>query len=287
MTATSHVGRLSLDFKNNNGAQPYVFIQATRADWEGSITIDPKKWEIYGSNPERQDSDLGPDKAAKFNGYFVSRFSEQFESTGITLGKDVQKDPTHHHTGKNLGAYVKFSKDSKNIEVRTAVSFVSVEQARKNLDLEAPDGSKFGDAVETVKKAWLEKLGRVTIDSVEKTDKDHDPLTIWYTGLFHALQYPNDYSEPFETIDGKKRIFYNGYKDTVEEDTDSYYQSWSLWDTYRAEHSLLTIFAPERVNSMMNSLLRIFKSSGRLPMWANLVGKLRRGCGALFSAVLM
>jgi len=42
-------------------------------------------------------------------------------------------------------------------------------------------------------------------------------------------------------------------------------------DTFRAEHSLLTLFAPERVNSMMRSLLRIYDYSGRLPMWANIV----------------
>lgn len=41
-------------------------------------------------------------------------------------------------------------------------------------------------------------------------------------------------------------------------DNDSYYQSWSIWDTYRAEHTLLTFFAPERVNGMMRTLLRIF-----------------------------
>jgi predicted alpha-1,2-mannosidase len=42
-------------------------------------------------------------------------------------------------------------------------------------------------------------------------------------------------------------------------------------DTFRAEHSLLTLLAPERINSMMRSLLHIYDWSGRLPMWANIV----------------
>src|SRR5690606_36978580 len=96
----------------------------------------------------------------------------------------------------------------------------------------------------------------------------HDPRTIFYTALFHGLQYPNDYSEP--AGDGLTR-YYSGYTDSVHEDTEPYYQSWSIWDTFRAEHSLLTIFAPEHVNPMMRSLLKIYEWCGRLPIWANMV----------------
>lgn len=67
------------------------------------------------------------------------------------------------------------------------------------------------------------------------------------------------------------RTFYSGYTDSVHQCHDSYYQSWSIWDTFRAEHSILTLFAPERVNGMMRTLTRIFEWSGRLPMWANMV----------------
>lgn len=173
--------------------------------------------------------------------------------------------------GNFTGAYVKFAKNTTRVEVRTGVSYVSVEQARKNLDLEIPDGKSFEDTVEGVKSSWLDKIGRVTIDGVNDTDSDHDPRTIWYTGLFHALQYPSDFSEPTSYEDNAPRVFYSGYTDSVHADNDSYYQSWSIWDTYRAEHSLLTLLAPERVNCMMRSLLRIFDWSGWLPIWANLV----------------
>lgn len=157
------------------------------------------------------------------------------------------------------------------VEVRTGVSYVSVEQARKNLDIQIPDDATFESTVENVKQEWLEKLGRITIDGVNDTDPDHDPRTIWYTGLFHALQYPSDFSEPTSKDKDGTRVFYSGYTDQVYRQNDSYYQSWSIWDTYRAEHSILTLFAPERVNSMMRSLLRIFDWSGWLPMWANMV----------------
>ncbi|OTB00523.1 glycoside hydrolase family 92 protein [Hypoxylon sp. CI-4A] len=276
MSASAHTGHLRFDFEdtsnglNDKSVQPYILIQVTRQNWTGQVQVDPEKGEISGSNPQRQDYRLGPDKPASFSGYFISRFSQPFSSYGISLGGNIS-DGTLSASGELLGAYVKFSEGTKRVEVRTAVSFISVEQARRNLDVEIPDEASFEDTVEHAKTAWLEKLGRVTIEGVNSTDTEHDPRTIWYTGLFHALQYPNDFSEPTSTDPGSTRTFYSGYTDSVHESNDSYYQSWSIWDTYRAEHSLLTLFAPERVNSMMRSLLQIFDWTGRLPMWANMV----------------
>lgn len=276
MSGNAHTSYLRLDFEQGgstaieNDLQPYVFVQVSRQNWTGKVQIDPQNREIAGSNPQRQDYRLGPDKPASFRGYFVSRFSEPFESYGTTLGGDISHGAVRA-TGETLGAYVRFRSDTKRVEVRTGVSFVSVEQARKNLDIEVPDGTSFEDTVEHVKSNWLEKLGRVTIEGVNSTSADHDPRTIRYTGLFHALQYPSDFSEPTSSHARCTRKFYNGYTDSVQQTNDSYYQSWSIWDTYRAEHSLLTLFAPERVNGMMRSLLQIFDWTGRLPMWANMV----------------
>ncbi|RMX77139.1 hypothetical protein D0869_10108 [Hortaea werneckii] len=277
LTATSHVGVLRFDFsevcsRDNDKAStkpPYVFTQATRQNWTGSINIDPDKQEINGNNPQRQDYALGPSRAPGFSGYFVSHFSEPFETYGIAHGKQMLHGSTSGKGG-DLGAYVTFTNSTKQVEVRTAVSFVSVEQARQNLDFEVPDETTFQQVVDSVKQAWLDKLGRVKIEGANETDAEHDQRTVWYTGLFHALQYPNDFSEPL-TRDATRKTFYSGYTDSVHTSNDSYYQSWSIWDTYRAEHSLLTLFAPERVNSMMRSLLRIYKWAGWLPMWANIV----------------
>ena len=269
MTATSHVGYLRLNFANAGGT-PHVFVQATRQNWTGDVNIDLAKQEISGSNPQRQDYALGPLHAPGFRGYFVSRFSQPFASYGTACGAELREGATKG-TGEHLGAYAIFDKDVKDVEVRTGVSFVSIEQARRNLDLEAPESVSFEHAVNSLKSAWLDKIGRVTIEGFKHTDAAHDPRAIWYTGLFHALQYPSDFSEPLTSDPDGPRTFYSGYTDSVHEDTDAYYQSWSIWDTFRAESSTLTLFAPERVNSMMRSLLRIFEWSGRLPMWANVV----------------
>ncbi|KAF2213353.1 glycoside hydrolase family 92 protein [Cercospora zeae-maydis SCOH1-5] len=278
ITATDHVGRMLIDFGDAEErlGTPHVFVQGTRKNWTGEITIDRKRQEVYGRNPQRQDYALGPSPAANFNGYFVSRFSKPFVTSTLYQGELEQTGTRGTEDrlslqGEHLGAYLQFSNQERMVEVRTGVSFISVEQARYNLDLEASDTTTFDQAVENLKQAWLEKLGRVTIEGMNTTDSEHDQRTIWYTGLFHALQYPSDFSEKTKGWTGRLRKFYSGYTDRVHLAKDSYYQSWSIWDTFRAEHSLLTIFAPERVNSMMRSLLRIYEWAGRLPMWANVV----------------
>lgn len=274
MTATSHVGLMQLLFENTTSEQPHVFVQATRQNWTGHATIDVDRQEISGSNSQRQDYALGPSRAPGFSGYFVSRFSHPFAAYGTSHGDVLIPDATIGE-GEHLGAYAKFEYEVGTVEIRTGVSFVSVEQARRNLDTEAPFSTTFEELVETLKQAWLEKIGRVTIEGFNETEDAHDPRTIFYTSLFHTLQYPSDFSEPLAGDSDGPRTFYSGYTDSVHTIQDSYYQSWSIWDTFRAQHSLLTLFVPERVNSMMRSLVRIYEMAGRLPMWANMVESVR------------
>jgi putative alpha-1,2-mannosidase len=256
MTASSHVGHLRFQFPQSRqplaSNNPYVFIQATRQNWTGSVSINPESQEVSGSNPQRQDYALGPYRAPGFSGYFVSRFSQPFASFGITYGGSLQANETEG-TGEHLGAWVKFDSSCNEVEVRTGVSFVSIEQARKNLDIEAPSSVSFDDAVETLKEAWLEKLDRVQIEGVNETAAESDQRTIFYTGLFHGLQYPSDFSEPLETIEGGCRTWYEGYTDQVREGEDSYYQSWSIWVSPRyAESVFPDILTSNRTHSAPN-----------------------------------
>ncbi|ETS72943.1 hypothetical protein PFICI_15335 [Pestalotiopsis fici W106-1] len=219
MGATAHVGFLRFDFEDAFGSEglstePYIHVQASHMGWNGDIRIDPGRSEISGSNTERQDYKLGPNRSVSFKGFFISRFSIPFSSFGTTNGGNVTGNSAHISGGFS-GGYVKFPANTTRVEVRTAVSFVSVEQARKNLEFEVPDDMSFEDMIESTKHTWLDKLGRVTIEGVNSTDKEHDPRTIWYTGLYHALQYPNDFSEPLSDETGSAKVYYNGYADSV------------------------------------------------------------------------
>ncbi|WP_394832972.1 GH92 family glycosyl hydrolase [Pendulispora rubella] len=251
LTGTSRVGFLRFDFPK--GPQPHFVLEATRANIIGNVHIDPVKREITGYNPDRQDDKLGPFKAPGFKGYFVARFDAPFESFGTSTGEAL-------HAGENdrtdaaAGAYVRFPAGTRRVQVRMASSLVSVEQARENLDREIPDGRRFESVARATKSAWSEKLDRVDISGA--TD---DELATFYTGMFHALQYPSEASEY-----GR---YYSAYDDKVHEGES--YNSYSIWDTFRAENAFLTLFAPERINGMMTSMLHDYQEGGWLPMWKN------------------
>ena len=85
MRFTFHEDESSTSMKDS----PYVALQVTRDSYLGRVTIDPEAREIFGHNPERQDSNLGPSKAKDFKGYFVARFDQKFESYGTALGSTL------------------------------------------------------------------------------------------------------------------------------------------------------------------------------------------------------
>lgn len=168
-----------------------MFIEATRASVlgsadpsnvtypSGSIALDPAAREISGSNAERQDFIIGPNPARSFSGYFVARFDTPFAAFGTTTAAEEEDDGT----GKVLGGYAVFGREVRTVEVRVGVSFVSVEQARRNLEREVPDGTTLEQTARTTRAAWAEKLDRVRVWGGSR-----EQLVTFYTALFHTLQ---------------------------------------------------------------------------------------------------
>ena len=101
---------------------------------------------------------------------------------------------------------------------------------------------------------WNARLGQVEIEGAS-----NDQLTIFYTGLYHALLYPRLFSE--------QGRYYSAFDDKVHAGVS--YTDYSLWDTFRAEHSLLTLLAPERVGGMVQALLQDYQEGGWMPKWPN------------------
>ncbi|KAF7983020.1 hypothetical protein HWV62_24658 [Athelia sp. TMB] len=264
-SATSRVGHLRFTF--NKTSTPYILVQATRpsiigsADVsnftlpEGTIKIDPSAREITGSNPERQDFIIQPisTPATNWKGYFCARFDADFESWGVANNGTVHAGENEGN-GTMLSGYATFK--ATIVNVRVGVSFISIEQARRNLDSEIPDGKTLEETARDTREAWAEKLDLIQIEGASE-----DELQTFYTGFFHTLQYPYEQDE-----DGQ---YYSGYDDAVHEGKS--YTGYSIWDTYRAEWAWLIFFAPERVPGMIESMLQDYKEGGWLPMWKNII----------------
>ena len=149
----------------------------------GTLTIDPAAREVSGSNPERQNFIVDPNRATTvWSAYFVARFDQDFASYG-TVQNGTLNEGAASGEGGLLSGFVRFKEGTKTVNVRVGVSFISVEQARANLEKEIPDGTDLERTAYRTREAWAEKLDRIQIEGASE-----DQLETFYTGVFHTLQ---------------------------------------------------------------------------------------------------
>ncbi len=243
MTATERCAMLRFRFPSGGVAR--VLVEMSRPGVPGFAAVDQKTGEITGFNPHRMDAHLGPHKLPNFKGYFVVQFRQAPQSAG-TYGLEKED------ASASRGAFAEF-RPGEFVEVRVGTSFLSVDQARANLRQEIPDWNF--DAVRAkLHSAWAEQLGRLEWEGA--TDRERTRL---YTALYHALLYPRIFSEYGH--------YYSAFDDQVH--TGESYTAFSIWDTFRAENSLLTLLAPERIDGMITALLQDFQEGGWMPKWPN------------------
>ena len=144
----------------------------------------------------------------------------------------------------------------EQIEVRMGISYVSMENARLNLEAEQPDGATF-DAIRTAARSrWNADLGRIRVEG--GTD---DQRKVFYTALYHVLIHPNLLND----VNGEYPLMEHSGRVGVT--SGDRYTVFSLWDTYRNVHQLLTLVYPERQVEMVRSMIDISREWGWMPRW--------------------
>lgn len=232
---------------------------------EANIILDLKhrdevldSWiQIVGNNEVRgyrQSKEWADDQRV----YFVIRFSTPFELSKVQTadGSPITANVDGGiMEGKNLKAWFKFGKIKGNkLLVKVGISAVSAAGAVKNLEAEIPDWD-FDKAAKNAYDLWNKELGKIVVEGGTP-----DQMTTFYTTLYHTMVVPNIFSD----VDGRylgmdKKIH------TAEGFTP--YTVFSLWDTYRAWHPLMTIIDTKRTNDYVNTFLSHYKYGGLLPVW--------------------
>ncbi|MEU5693672.1 GH92 family glycosyl hydrolase [Actinosynnema sp. NPDC020468] len=176
--------------------------------------------------------------------YFTTTFDRPFARTGNWGGASG---------GSGLrGQWVSFDGDAP-VTAATALSHVDADGATRNL-AEAR-GVPFDHLRDAARSAWRRELGSV---EVAATGADR---TVFYTALYHVLLQPLTGND----VDGR----YRGFDGRVHRaDGWTYYEYFSLWDTYRAQNPLLALLRPERARDVARSLLAVHEQGGWLPRWA-------------------
>lgn len=192
--------------------------------------------------------------------YFVAEFSKPFLYYGTfdASYKTPESDGSifpykNAEKGDKIGAFVQYhTKENEQILVKVGISYTSIEGARKNLHQEIPNWD-FDAIKNKATETWNKELSKIKIDGATENQKE-----IFATAVYHSLlaQYIT------QDVDGK--FIGADQKIHIAEDYN-YYGSFSCWDTYRTQHPLLTLIAPEHVNDYIKSIVAKVENYGWLP----------------------
>ncbi len=204
--------------------------------------------------------------------YFVAQFSVPAKSFGVwkkpATYKGVEAQWMGYNTktrlmegytkevvGDSIGAYMRYDfKQPTQVEMKIGISYVSIDNARKNLEKETA-GKTFDQLVASTQKEWNQYLSRIEVEGGTEDDK-----TIFYTALYHTLVHPNtlnDANGEYPKMRTRQTLTTLGTRYTV----------FSLWDTYRNLHQLMSLVYPKQQSNMVKSMLQIYDESGWLPKW--------------------
>lgn len=210
---------------------------------------------------------------AVFPMYFVMRINKvpvekgywkkQREMQGVEAEWDIHSGKYKLYTsyfkelsGDDIGAWFTFDNaEGECVEVSIGVSFVSIENARLNLDTEQPEGTTFDSMKLAARNRWNEDLSRIIVEGGTEEQKG-----VFYSALYHSLIHPNilqDVNGEYPQMEGN----------SIMKTDKNRYTVFSLWDTYRNVHQLFTLVYPDRQLDMVNSMIGMYKEHGWLPKW--------------------
>ncbi len=204
--------------------------------------------------------------------YFVAKFSKPADNFGVWKktskyeGVEAQwmgyngktrmmKNTIKTVVGDSIGTYFSYQFDKKEtVEVKIGISYVSIENARENLEKETGNKS-FEDVYKETYEQWNKELSKILVEGGFYQDK-----VIFYTALYHTLIHPNVLND----INGE----YPRIKRTKIGKTEgTRYTVFSLWDTYRNMHPLTSLVYPKQQSDMIKSMLEMYDENGWLPKW--------------------
>ncbi|KAK3292522.1 glycoside hydrolase family 92 protein [Chaetomium fimeti] len=217
----------------------------------GGIQVFPESGRVVGQGT------YGPSfGAGKYAAYFCADFrGAAIRKTGTFKTNEAVEEPKflgsvgagYHMPTGSAGAWLQFEPPANNsLLARVGVSFMSVDQACENAEREIPDWH-FERVESDARKEWREKLGAIEVDATGVSD---ELQTTFWSGLYRTLLSPQNYT-------GENPLWNS---------TEPYYDSfYCIWDSFRAQHPLLTIIDPETQTDMVRALIDIYRHEGKLP----------------------
>lgn len=256
MTGLSRSGIFRFTYDNDGTG--HLVVNPNSDEGEGSIELDLNKREIRGCNPAHRIYQ-GWGEPTGFAGWFVVKLPEDLEiiSSGTFKDDNISTGVNNAGGESGIGVYITF-KTHKNrpITIKAASSFTSIQGALSNLDTEIP-GWDFDMVRNEAAQLWDKRFTHIKVEGGNVEDRAK-----FYGSLYRCSLLPRVVSD----VDASYPKFSQGGKILKMENGD-YYDDFSMWDTYRALHPLLTLIDPQLSGEMMQSLVLKGEQGGWMPIF--------------------
>ncbi|WP_307445737.1 MULTISPECIES: GH92 family glycosyl hydrolase [Chryseobacterium] len=244
LTTTKRVGYHEYTFNNAGTANIILDLNHRDKLLEGEVRIiDPKTVEVF-----RRSSAWATDQ------YIYARI--EFSKPVEISRKEVNGTQDRNvYTGTRLAlAFSAKVKKGEKINVKVAISPTGYEGAGKNMLAEGKSND-FESIRKMAAADWDKELSKIEVKSADK-----NKLTIFYTALYHVFTQPNINMDTDGKYRGRDNKFYmaKGF---------DYYTVFSLWDTFRGAHPLMTLIDRKRTSDFINTFIKQYEQGGKLPVW--------------------
>lgn len=242
LSATEHTGIQKYSFEKGGKNQVLINVDDVLFAWGDPNESRVQEAELVVENEMTLSGFLETNVKVKRKSFFTIQFSKPFMDSRFLEGSKKRKLVVDYQMGS--GEY---------LEVRVAISTVSIEGAKKNLEAES-NGQTFGEIRRNADSLWNSCLSKITIEGTDEQKEN------FYTSIYRVFIQPNNIAD----VDGK----YRGADDQIYTSPNGkFYSTFAFWDTYRAAHPLYTILIPEKIGLFVDAAMAHYDQKGYLPVW--------------------
>ncbi len=251
LTTTERVGLHKYSYKDASNRRVMLDLgHILQANW-GHRVVDNSYTFVNDSTIQGTHHTSG--WAAKHLVSYQIQFSEAPTSTTRYIDQKKQNLIKSESTESDLKFHFKFKDSNKPLYVKVAISMVSPEGAARNMAAELKDFD-FERVRNKSNEIWNDALSSIEIKSGED-----DVMRNFYTALYHTMIAPCRYQD----VDGS----YMGMDKKIYKSSKPFYTIFSMWDTFRTLHPLMTIIEPELSVTWGDNLVEAYEHAGILPRW--------------------
>ncbi len=200
----------------------------------------------------------GPSQPDDFRNFFTMEFDRPLRGWGTwKKGSEALQADALADEGDGVGAYVQFA-PGEVVQLKVASSYVSPEQAERNLTRELGKFQSLEEATKAAKATWNRHLSKIIVEGDDEANK-----ATFYSCLYRASLFPHQF---FEYDESGKPFYRSPYDGQIHQ--GYMYTDTGLWDTFRGQFPLHTILYPQMHGQYMQALLAAYEQCGWLPSWS-------------------